>query len=67
MADEAVGKPPKKRSTVLSIRLPDYMFEELKQRASSPLRHFVPMIIIADWLRKKQEEGNATAMAGIKA
>jgi hypothetical protein len=67
MADEAVGKPKKNKSTVLSIRLPDYMFEELKQRASSPLRHFVPMIIIADWLRKKQEEENATAMAGIEA
>jgi hypothetical protein len=57
MADDAIGKKKKERpGQRLVFYLPDYMYEELKQRASSPLHHFVPQVIIAEWLKAKREE-----------
>jgi hypothetical protein len=57
MANEIIGKPKKEReetSTEVTFTMPKDMYAELMERASSPLHHFIPMVIIAGWLEQKR-------------
>jgi len=57
MADEAIGEKKKEKDGKhkLEIVLPDYLYDELKERATGELYWFVPQVVIADWLRLKRE------------
>jgi hypothetical protein len=55
MADEAVGKKKREKGHKVSFRLPDYMYDELIDRATGELRWFIPQIIITEWLERKRE------------
>jgi len=62
MAEELIGKPKKEKKetgTQVTFRLPDDMYAELMERASSPLHHFIPIVIIAGWLDQKRNGGGA--------
>jgi hypothetical protein len=57
MANEIIGKPKKEReetSTEVTFKMPKDMYAELMERATSPLHHFIPMVIIAGWLEQKR-------------
>jgi hypothetical protein len=57
LADEAIGKKKKKheeRHTEVTFRMPKDMYAELMERASSPLHHFIPMVIISGWLEQQR-------------
>ena len=57
MAEEAIGKPKRQKpGNRLVFYLPDYMYAELKERATGELHWFIPQIIIAEWLKAKREE-----------
>jgi hypothetical protein len=58
LADEAIGRPKKEKreqtSTEVTFKMPKDMYTELLERASSPVHHFIPMVIIASWLEQKR-------------
>jgi hypothetical protein len=56
MANEAIGKKKRKKDKKLWFRLPDYMMEELRQRATGDLHWFVPHVVIEQWLQRRREE-----------
>jgi hypothetical protein len=58
LANEMIGKPKKEkreeRHTEVTFRMPKDMYAELMERASSPLHHFIPMVIISGWLEQQR-------------
>lgn len=57
MADDIIGKKKKEKKetgTEVTFRLPDNMYAELTERASSPLHHFIPFVIISGWLEQQR-------------
>lgn len=56
LADEATGKKKDTTYHTVTLKLSDEMYQQLKERATGPLRWFVPQIIIDAWLKAKKGE-----------
>ena len=57
MADEAIGKKKKEKdsSHTVTFALPDYLYQQIKERATGELHWFLPQVVITEWLEAKKE------------